>query len=256
MTVTLWPWRPGFCGSRWRQTDLYLEYEVQPFVSWMRKALIKIVAHFSELVDQWNSNMKKEISPFHFQPSWGDDTFTVPMSEFYDVIDTERLLPDDLTAQILYWRTPPNEWICSDFDDGPDQPRLLRHSHLKKYNCQSYLLYGRKNVSAGPILLSKSAKEVIKSEPHAQSTQLPKVSLDNAKKSWCRSCSKSDRCADQRLPSPYGAINNAINTGDKPSSFIMWDVDGLDWKTHSRRPFSMKWKRSQTGFDYPHAWYP
>ena len=31
---------------------------------------------------------------------------------------------------------------------------------------------------------------------------------------------------------PYGAINNAIQYG-VDQSFIMWDVDSLDWKTHN-----------------------
>ena len=31
---------------------------------------------------------------------------------------------------------------------------------------------------------------------------------------------------------PYGAINNAIQYG-MDQSFIMWDVDSLDWKNHN-----------------------
>ena len=31
---------------------------------------------------------------------------------------------------------------------------------------------------------------------------------------------------------PYGAINSAIQYG-VDQSFIMWDVDSLDWKTHN-----------------------
>ncbi len=46
----------------------------------------------------------------------------------------ERLLPDDLASYESYMKERHRD--CSTFDDGPDQPRLLRAlAHLKKIQC-------------------------------------------------------------------------------------------------------------------------
>ena len=67
-----------------------------------------------------------------------------------------------------------------------------------------------------------------------------------------RSYSKATGVQTKITRPPYGAINNAIQYG-VDQSFIMWDVDSLDWKTHNTTAILNEVKRSQTGFDYPHA---
>ena len=93
-------------------------------------------------------NMKRK---FHHSISTkvkGDDTFTVPLSKFYDVIDTERLLPDDLASYQSYIEERHRKMIALTFDDGTRSNHDSSGAgHLKEIQCQSYLLYGRKNVS-------------------------------------------------------------------------------------------------------------
>ncbi len=59
---------------------------------------------------------------------------------------------------------------------------------------------------------------------------------------------KSDRCADQDSSSVW-SHHSAIQYG-VDQSFIMWDVDSLDWKTHTTAILNEVKKRSQTGSDY------
>ena len=64
---------------------------------------------------------------------------------------------------------------------------------------------------------------------------MPKLSLDNAKKEILdtqEAIQKATGLQTKITRPPYGAINNAIQYG-VDQSFIMWDVDSLDWKTHN-----------------------
>ena len=58
------------------------------------ESIDQMVAHFSELdLSQWEFQYEKGNFTIPFPTKVkGDDTFTVPLSKFYDVIDTERLL--------------------------------------------------------------------------------------------------------------------------------------------------------------------
>ncbi len=125
--------------------------------------------------------------------------------------------------------------VALTFDDGPDQPRLLEHSHLKEIQCQSYLLMVGKNVSANPDIAKQSHQKGHQIRNMPGSPSIAKVSLDNAKKEILdaqRSYSKRQVCRPRLPVTPYGAINKRYQYG-VDQSFIMWDVDSLDWKTHN-----------------------
>lgn len=110
MTVTLWPWAK------------FLRIQMEPNRSFCRnyeESSLSSVGwgkHWSNGYPllrvgfgQWEFQYEKGNFTIPFPTKVkGDDTFTVPLSKFYDVIDTERLLPDDLASyESLYWRTPP-----------------------------------------------------------------------------------------------------------------------------------------------------
>ena len=81
---------PSFCGSRWSQADLLEELRGNlSFRQLDEESIDQMVAHFSELdLSQWEFQYEKGISPIPFPSKVkGDDTFTVPLSKFYDVID-------------------------------------------------------------------------------------------------------------------------------------------------------------------------
>lgn len=80
------------------------------------------------------------------------------------MIDTERLLPDDLASYESYIEERHRKMIALTFDDGPDPtttPQAL--AILKKYNAKATFFMVGKMSARIRILLNKSAKKVIKS---------------------------------------------------------------------------------------------
>ena len=54
---------------------------------------------------------------------------------------------------------------------------------------------------------------------------------------------------------PYGAITDDIQNG-LDLSFIMWDVDSLDWKSKNETAILTEIQRQvRNGSIIPHAWY-
>ena len=203
------------------------------------ESIDQMVAHFSDLdLSQWEFQYEKGNFTIPFPSKVkGDDTFTVPLSKFYDVIDTERLLPDDLASYESYIEERHRKMIALTFDDGPDPtttPQAL--AILKKYNAKATFFMVGKNVSANPDIAKQVRKEGHQIGNHTwDHPQLPKLSLDNAKKEILdtqEAIQKATGVQTKITRPPYGAINNAIQYG-VDQSFIMWDVDSLDWKTHN-----------------------
>ena len=203
------------------------------------ESIDQMVAHFSELdLSQWEFQYEKGNFTIPFPTKVkGDDTFTVPLSKFYDVIDSERLLPDDLASYQSYIEERHRKMIALTFDDGPDPtttPQAL--AILKKYNAKATFFMVGKNVSANPDIAKQVRKEGHQIGNHTwDHPQLPKLSLDNAKKEILdtqEAIQKATGVQTKITRPPYGAINSAIQYG-VDQSFIMWDVDSLDWKTHN-----------------------
>lgn len=199
----------------------------------------QMVAHFSEMdLSQWTFQYEKGNFIISFPSKVkGDDTFKVPLSKFYDVINTDRLLPADLESYQSYIEERRQKMIALTFDDGPDPkttPQAL--SILKKYNAKATFFMVGKNVDAYPNIAKQVRKEGHQIGNHTwDHPQLPKLSLSDAKKEILdtqEAIQKATGVQTKITRPPYGAINNAIQYGID-QSFIMWDVDSLDWKNHN-----------------------
>ena len=131
------------------------------------ESIEKMVAHFAELdLSQWEFQYEKGnfTIPFPTEVK-GDDTFTVPLSKFYDVIDTERLLSEDLASYHSYIEERHRKMIALTFDDGPDPtttPQAL--SILKKYNAKATFFMVGKMSMLTQILPSKFVRKGIRLE--------------------------------------------------------------------------------------------
>ena len=203
------------------------------------ESIDQMVAHFAELdLSQWEFQYEKGNFTIPFPNDVkGDDTFTVPLSKFYDVIDTDRLLPEDLESYQAYIEERHRKMIALTFDDGPDPtttPQAL--SILKKFNAKATFFMVGKNVNAYPDIAKQVRKEGHQIGNHTWNhPQLPKLSLDSAKKEILdtqEAIQKATGVQTKIMRPPYGAINSAIQYG-VDQSYIMWDVDSLDWKTHN-----------------------
>ena len=186
------------------------------------ESIDQMVAHFSELdLSQWEFQYEKGNFTIPFPTKVkGDDTFTVPLSKFYDVIDTERLLSEDLASYHSYIEERHRKMIALTFDDGPDPtttPQAL--SILKKYNAKATFFMVGKNVNAYPDIAKQVRKEGHQIGNHTWNH--PQLAIQ-----------KATGVQTKIMRPPYGAINSAIQYG-VDQSYIMWDVDSLDWKSHN-----------------------
>ena len=86
-------------------------------------------------------------------------TFDVPLSKFYDVIDINRLQPEDLKGYEVYQEQRNKKMVALTFDDGPDPnttPQALEI--LKRYGVKGTFFMLGKNVSAYPEVVQKVHK--------------------------------------------------------------------------------------------------
>lgn len=167
----------------------------------------------------------------------GMGTFDVPLSKLYDVIDIDRLQPEDLKGYEAYQEQRNKKLVALTFDDGPDPsttPQALEI--LKRYGVKGTFFMLGKNVAAYPEVVKKVHKEGheigIHTWDHPILTNLP---LDDAKHEIIDTqdiIQKVTGIQTKITRPPYGSINSAVQYA-VDQSFIMWDVDTLDWKTHN-----------------------
>ncbi|MFR7019774.1 polysaccharide deacetylase family protein, partial [Streptococcus pneumoniae] len=125
--------------------------------------------------------------------------------------------------------------VALTFDDGPNPattPQVLET--LAKYDIKATFFVLGKNVSGNEDLVKR-----IKSEGHVVGNHswshpiLSQLSLDEAKKQITDTedvLTKVLGSSSKLMRPPYGAITDDIRNS-LDLSFIMWDVDSLDWKS-------------------------
>ncbi|HES9516728.1 TPA: polysaccharide deacetylase family protein [Streptococcus pneumoniae] len=125
--------------------------------------------------------------------------------------------------------------VSAFFDDGPNPattPQVLET--LAKYDIKATFFVLGKNVSGNEDLVKR-----IKSEGHVVGNHswshpiLSQLSLDEAKKQITDTedvLTKVLGSSSKLMRPPYGAITDDIRNS-LDLSFIMWDVDSLDWKS-------------------------
>ena len=167
----------------------------------------------------------------------GMETFDVPLSKLYGVINTDRLQPDDLTAYEAYQEQRHEKMVALTFDDGPDPtttPQALEI--LKKYRVKGTFFMLGKNVSAYPEIAKQVRQAGHEIGNHSWNHPvLTKLSLDAAKREIMDTkeiIQKVTGVQTMITRPPYGSINSAIQYA-VDQAFIMWDVDTLDWKSHN-----------------------
>ena len=167
----------------------------------------------------------------------GMETFDVPLSKLYDVIDSARLNPGDLQAYEAYQTQRHAKMVALTFDDGPDPtttPQAL--DILNKYHVKATFFMLGKNVSAYPEVAKRVRQEGheigIHTWNHPVLTKLPLEAAQKEIMDTKEVIQKVTGVQTKITRPPYGSINSAIQYA-VDQAFIMWDVDTLDWKTHN-----------------------
>lgn len=184
----------------------------------------------------WNFDYKDSQIILYPSPAVENlEEITLPVSALFDVIQSSYLLEKDAALYQSYFDKKHQKVVALTFDDGPNPattPQALET--LAKYGVKATFFVLGKNVSGNEDLVKR-----IKSEGHVVGNHswshpiLSQLSLDEAKKQITDTeeiLTKVLGTSSKLMRPPYGAITDDIRNS-LDLSFIMWDVDSLDWKS-------------------------
>ena len=197
----------------------------------------QLVKSFSDQdLSAWNFDYKdSQIILYPSQAVENIDEIALPVSSFFDVVQSSYLLDKDAELYKAYYEKKNQKVVALTFDDGPN-PATTNQAldTLSKYGIKATFFVLGKNVSGNEEILKRMRADGHVIGNHSWSHPvLSKLSLDEAKKQITDTedaLTKVLGSSSKLMRPPYGAITDDIRNS-LDLSFIMWDVDSLDWKS-------------------------
>ena len=197
----------------------------------------QLVKSFSDQdLSAWNFDYKdSQIILYPSQTVENIDEIALPVSSFFDVLQSSYLLDKDAELYKAYYEKKNQKVVALTFDDGPN-PATTNQAldTLSKYGIKATFFVLGKNVSGNEEILKRMKADGHVIGNHSWSHPvLSKLSLDEAKKQITDTedaLTKVLGSSSKLMRPPYGAITDDIRNS-LDLSFIMWDVDSLDWKS-------------------------
>ena len=184
----------------------------------------------------WNFDYKdSQIILYPSQAVENLDEIALPVSSFFELIQSSYLLDKDAELYKAYFEKKNRKVVALTFDDGPN-PTTTNQAldTLSKYGIKATFFVLGKNVSGNEGILKRMKADGHVIGNHSWSHPvLSKLSLDDAKKQITdteAALTKVLGSSSKLMRPPYGAITDDIRNS-LDLSFIMWDVDSLDWKS-------------------------
>ena len=202
-----------------------------------KEKIDQLVKGFSDQdLSAWNFDYKdSQTILYPSQAVENVDEIALPVSSFFEVIQSSYLLDKDAELYKAYYEKKNRKVVALTFDDGPN-PATTNQAldTLSKYGIKATFFVLGKNVSGNEEILKrmKSDGHVIGNHSWSHPV-LSKLSLDEAKKQITDTedaLTKVLGSSSKLMRPPYGAITDDIRNS-LDLSFIMWDVDSLDWKS-------------------------
>ena len=199
----------------------------------------QLVKSFSDQdLSAWNFDYKdSQIILYPSQAVENLDEIALPVSSFFDVVQSSYLLDKDAELYKAYYEKKNQKVVALTFDDGPN-PATTNQAldTLSKYGIKATFFVLGKNISGNEEILKRMKADGHVIGNHSWSHPvLSKLSLDEAKKQITDTedaITKVLGSSSKLMRPPYGAITDDIRNS-LDLSFIMWDVDSLDWKSHN-----------------------
>lgn len=184
----------------------------------------------------WNFDYKdSQIILYPSQAVENLDEIALPVSSFFELIQSSYLLDKDAELYKAYFEKKNRKVVALTFDDGPNSTTTNQAlDTLSKYGIKATFFVLGKNVSGNEEILKRMKADGHVIGNHSWSHPvLSKLSLDDAKKQITDTedaLTKVLGSSSKLMRPPYGAITDDIRNS-LDLSFIMWDVDSLDWKS-------------------------
>ena len=188
-------------------------------------------------ISQWTFSYEKGKLNLFYKNNERVSKVEIALPALYEVIDEHYLKGEDLAAYQSYQAKKQQKLVALTFDDGPNAattPQAL--DILAKYHVKGTFFMLGKNVAGNEQLVKRVHDEGHEIGNHSWShPQLPTLALEQAKKQ-IEDTQAALRAVIGESPKmmrpPYGAINDTIRNAID-MSFIMWNVDSLDWKNRN-----------------------
>ncbi|KXT79725.1 Peptidoglycan N-acetylglucosamine deacetylase [Streptococcus sp. DD11] len=181
----------------------------------------------------------------------GLTSLDIPLSSFYNCINPDYLTGADLESYQSFEAKRHEKMVALTFDDGPEAkttPQAL--DILKKYGAKATFFMVGQNIAGNEDLVRRVYAEGhqigIHTWDHPILTKLP---LEAAKQEILDTQTALAKVTGSKptiTRPPYGAINLTIQNA-LDQSFIMWNIDSLDWKTHNTKAIMQEVAKTQPG---------
>ena len=178
------------------------------------------------------------------------EEIAMPISDFFDFIQTSYLTEKDAELYKKVQEEKHKKVVALTFDDGPDgntTPQTL--DILAKYKIKATFFVQGKNIAGNEAILKRMQAEGHEVGNHSWNHPvLTQLSLEDAKKQITDTESAITSVlgkSSKLMRPPYGAISDDIRNS-LDLSFIMWDVDSLDWKSKNEAAILTEIQRQTT----------
>ena len=175
----------------------------------------------------------------------------ISINDLYKYIDETYLKGEDLEKYNAYIKKRSKKAVALTFDDGPNPNTTpIALELLKKYNAKGTFFMVGKAVAGNEEIIKQVVAEGHQIGNHSWSHPLlTKISLEQAKSQINDTTEALKKASGQDvhiMRPPYGGINAAIQAA-VDQSFILWDVDTLDWKNRNTASIMKEVRKARPG---------
>ena len=188
----------------------------------------------------------------NIEPKVGDvNSVEISINDLYKYINESYLKGEDLEKYQTYIKKKNRKAVALTFDDGPSPKTTpIALELLKKYNAKGTFFMVGHAVEGNEEIVKQVVAEGHQIGNHSwDHPVLTKISLEKAKSQindTTAALKKASGVDVHIMRPPYGAINGAIQAA-VDQSFILWDVDTLDWKNRNTASIMKEVRKAQAG---------
>ena len=175
----------------------------------------------------------------------------IPVNDLFKYINETYLKGEDLEKYNEYIKKRSRKAVALTFDDGPNPNTTpVALELLKKYNAKATFFMVGHAVAGNENIIKQVVAEGHQIGNHSWSHPLlTKISLEQAKSQINDTTEALKKASGQDvhiMRPPYGGINAAIQEA-VDQSFILWDIDTLDWKNRNTASIMKEVQKAQPG---------
>ena len=175
----------------------------------------------------------------------------IPVNDLYKYIDGTYLKAEDLAKYNEYIKKRSRKAVALTFDDGPNPNTTpVALELLKKYNAKATFFMVGRSVAGNEDIIKQVVAEGHQIGNHSWSHPLlTKISLEEAKSQINDTTEALKKASGQDvhiMRPPYGGINSTIQAA-VDQSFILWNIDTLDWKNRNTASIMREVRKTQPG---------